>query len=191
MSKDQRPPDDPGSTGPDSGDLKGIRQRTSDTKTTMRAGLSDRFLLVTGIAAPLMLGLAVLFGGSLYPGYSHVSQFVSELGATGAPSPSVLNFGGLIPAGALTVAFALAMYRRYRPGTAVAVSSSLVALAGMSRLIAGIFPCEPIAQDSAGYLSPWVPEPWWRSSWAFSKARIPPTSAPCSGSIWRSSMRGL
>jgi hypothetical protein len=54
-----------------------------------------------------------------------------------------MNLGGLIPAGALTVAFALAMYRRYRPGTALAVSSSLVALAGMSRLIAGIFPCDP------------------------------------------------
>lgn len=105
--------------------------------------LASHALLVTGIGAPLVLGVAVLVGGWLYPGYSHVSRFISELGATGAPHPAVLDFGGLIPAGALTVAFAVAMYRTYRPGTALAVSSSLVALAGMSRLIAGIFPCDP------------------------------------------------
>ena len=91
MSEDQRPPND-----------------------TNAAHLPDCILLVTGIASPLILGLAVFVGGWQYPGYSHVSQFISELGATGAPSPSILNFGGLIPAGALTVAFALAMYWKYR-----------------------------------------------------------------------------
>jgi hypothetical membrane protein len=120
MSKDKRPPENPNSTH-----------------------LPGRSLLVTGIASPLVLGLAVFVSGLRYPGYSHVSQFISELGATGASSPSVLNFGGLIPAGALTVAFALAMYWKYKSGTVVAVSSALVALAGLFRLIAGIFPCDP------------------------------------------------
>jgi len=120
MSEDQRPPDDSESTR-----------------------LSSRVLLVTGIAAPIVLGLAVFLGGSMYPGYSHVSQFISELGATGAPFPTVLNFGGLIPAGALTVAFALAMYWRYRSGTVLALSTAFVALAGLSQLIAGVFPCDP------------------------------------------------
>jgi len=135
MSEEQRPPEDRESTRPASGDLKEIRQR--------RNGLTAHFLLVTGIAAPLLLGLAILLGGALYPGYSHLSRFISELGAAGAPSPAVLNFGGLVPAGALTLAFALAMYRKYGSGTALAVSSALVALAGLSRMIAGIFPCDP------------------------------------------------
>jgi hypothetical membrane protein len=98
---------------------------------------------VTGIAAPTVLGLAVLIGGSLYPGYSHVSQFISELGATGSPCSLVLNFGGLIPAGVLTLTFALAMYWRYRPGTTLTVSCVFVALAGLFQLIAGAFPCDP------------------------------------------------
>jgi hypothetical membrane protein len=120
MSEDWRSPEDPKS-----------------------AHLPGCILFVTGIASPLVLGLAVFVAGSRYPGYSHVSQFISELGATGAPSPSILNFGGLIPAGALTIAFAVAMYWRYRSGAVLAVSSALVALAGLFRLIAGIFPCDP------------------------------------------------
>lgn len=116
-------------------------QRLTDDSNSTR--LPGRVLLVTGIAAPIVLGFAVFLGGSLYPGYSHVSQFISELGATGAPFPSILNFGGLVPAGALTVVFALAMYWNYRSGKFLAVSSALVALAGVFRLIAGIFPCDP------------------------------------------------
>lgn len=116
-------------------------QRPPDESESTR--LSSRVLLVTGIAAPIVLGLAVFLGGSLYPGYSHVSQFISELGATGAPFPSILNFGGLIPAGALTLAFALAMHWRYRSGTTLTISCALVALAGLSQLIAGVFPCDP------------------------------------------------
>jgi hypothetical protein len=91
----------------------------------------------------LALGLAVLVAGSLHPGYSHASQFISELGATGAPYRAVMNFGGIIPAGVLTVAFALAMYWNFGPGFSLAVSSALAAVAGLGRLTAGIFPCDP------------------------------------------------
>lgn len=111
-----------------------------DSKSTRLVG---RALLVTGLAAPMSLGLAVFLGGSLYPGYSHVSQFISELGATGAPCPSVLNLGGLIPAGTLTFAFALAMYWTYRSGATLTISCAVVAWAGLSQLTAGVFPCDP------------------------------------------------
>ena len=53
--------------------------------------------------------LAIVVAGALHPEYSHLSQFVSELGAAGAPNPGILNFGGLVPAGVLTFLFAIAM----------------------------------------------------------------------------------
>jgi hypothetical membrane protein len=101
------------------------------------------FLLVSGIAAPLALGLATWIAGSLHPGYSHASQFISELGATGAPYRAIMNYGGIVPAGVLTLAFALGMYWNLGPRLSIAASSAFVAVAGLGRLTAGIFPCDP------------------------------------------------
>jgi hypothetical membrane protein len=109
----------------------------------MQAKQAAPLLLISGIAALIVHAIAVVISGSIYPGYSHASQFISELGATGAPAPSILNFGGLVPAGALTIAFALALNWCYRQGKALALSSAFVAMAGLSRMVAGIFPCDP------------------------------------------------
>jgi hypothetical membrane protein len=103
----------------------------------------DRILSLCGIFAPVLLLSAVLIAGSLHPDYSHISQAISELGAQGAPYRSILNFVGLVPAGILTLLFSLAMFRRIKGGTALYISCSLVALVGLGRLLAGIFPCDP------------------------------------------------
>jgi hypothetical protein len=100
-------------------------------------------MILSGVAAPCFMILAIVVAGAFHPEYSHLSQFVSELGAAGAPNPGILNFGGLIPAGALTVLFAIAMGRRLGPGRAVALSALLVAVLGIGRLIAGLAPCDP------------------------------------------------
>lgn len=46
----------------------------------------------------LWLAASVLIAGALYPNYSHVSQFVSVLGATGAPHGNLVNFVGFFGA---------------------------------------------------------------------------------------------
>jgi hypothetical membrane protein len=103
----------------------------------------DRWLLLAGIAAPVAHGIAVLVAGSLQADYSHLHQFISELGASGTQYRAVMNYGGIVPAGILTVFFSIGMYRRLTGRFAFALGSLLVTVMGIARLTAGIFPCDP------------------------------------------------
>ena len=57
------------------------------------------------LGALWMLGMVIL-GGATFPGYSHVSQYISELGANGAPHGELVSYAGFFPAGVLICAFA-------------------------------------------------------------------------------------
>ena len=102
-----------------------------------------RLLSGSGIAGATVFALSVLIAGALHPHYSHISQAISELGAKSAPYRDFLNYGGLIPAGVLTFLFAVAMFSCLRGNSALRVSAGLVAVVGLGRLLAGLFPCDP------------------------------------------------
>lgn len=50
-----------------------------------------KFLMICGILAPVVYILTVILGGAIRPGYSHISQAVSDLIATEAPNKSILD----------------------------------------------------------------------------------------------------
>jgi hypothetical membrane protein len=114
-----------------------------DQYRTQRFSRLDLYLILSGIAAPVILLLAVLIGAWLQPEYSHISQPISVLGAHGTPFRAILSYGGLMPAGILTFTFSIAMFRRFKKSPAFYISSGLVAIAGITRCFAGIFPCDP------------------------------------------------
>lgn len=63
--------------------------------------------MATGVLGAFwMLGM-VLIGGATFAGYDHASQFISELGANGAPQGFAMSWFGFLPTGILTCAFAL------------------------------------------------------------------------------------
>jgi hypothetical protein len=66
-----------------------------------------RILFAFGIAAPLIYILAVVVGGALKPGYSHLSMAVSELIETGAPNKLYLDIAFIVY-NALLIVFAWA-----------------------------------------------------------------------------------
>ena len=103
----------------------------------------DRILCLSGIAAPIILMFAVLISGFLHPGYSHVSQAISELGARGVPFKDILNYAGLVPAGLFTISFSIAMFRQFAGKPALFIGCCLVTITGIGRFLAGIFPCDP------------------------------------------------
>jgi len=78
--------------------------------------MNKRSLLAHRIAFPCaILGAGGIFllavlGAAAFPGYSHVSQFISELGATGAPHEMLVRFGGFLPAGIFLCVFAVAAF---------------------------------------------------------------------------------
>ena len=77
-----------------------------------------------------VIGVAVaiafpLFGGALHPGYDHARQFISGLGASGAPNASLVNDYGILPAGVLLTLFPLLAWQARRWATRVVYHSSV------------------------------------------------------------------
>lgn len=57
-----------------------------------------RTLLRFGIAAPLLYFATLVAASLTWPGYSHVTQYASELGSAAAPQPWLFN-GGIVATG--------------------------------------------------------------------------------------------
>ncbi|GGE56640.1 hypothetical protein GCM10007421_34030 [Halopseudomonas oceani] len=102
-----------------------------------------KLALFSGILIPVWLLCGVLIAGALYPGYSHVDQAMSALGAVDAPthrlSPIINNF----PLGALFMLFGGAVFMAL-PGARLAqLSGLLIVLHGLASVSAGVFSCDP------------------------------------------------
>ncbi len=54
--------------------------------------MSKKSLSILGIIAPIAYVTFVIIGGAITPGYSHTSQAISELTATGSPHKLLLDF---------------------------------------------------------------------------------------------------
>lgn len=52
---------------------------------------TNKAFTICGIIAPILYLLMVIIGGALSPGYSHISETVSELLVSGAPNKPLLN----------------------------------------------------------------------------------------------------
>jgi hypothetical membrane protein len=102
----------------------------------------DRILLATGLLIPLWLLAGVWLTAQAYPGYDHLQQAMSQLGAVGAAtqhwSPLVNNF----PLAVLFALFAWGLARRWQGSTLARVSAALVLLHGLGSLGTGWFPCD-------------------------------------------------
>lgn len=104
----------------------------------------DRSTLLWGlILAPLFYYVALIGGSLLWPGYSHITQYASELGSSAAPNPMFFN-GNVILCGlsALIGGFGLTHALSDLGGTrrwAIAAGAS-ISLWGVAIVIAGLYP---------------------------------------------------
>ena len=75
------------------------------------------------------------------PGYSHITNTISELGETGAPHARLVAFSFFLPAGLLIW---LALWLAWRESSDRYVSLALVALSslGAGYVVAAFFPCD-------------------------------------------------
>lgn len=105
--------------------------------------MTNRLALITGMLGSLAVVLLTLIGGATFPNYSHASQFISELGADGAPNARLINLGGFLPAGLFIVAFALFAWRSLPRSGATTFGMFGLALFALGYLVAVVFPCEP------------------------------------------------
>ena len=70
--------------------------------------------------------------GCAEPGYSHLSQYISELGADGAAHGALVSRAGFAAIGAACLAFSRLLRRAQAAATARSSSSSAVRIARMA-----------------------------------------------------------
>jgi len=111
-------------------------------ETPPRARANGRLAALCALASLGVVGLLVVLGGAAFPGYSHVSQFVSELGARGAPHEGRVRLLGFLPAGALLLAFCFFAHAALPRARATALGLLGLAIFAAGYLVAAAFPCD-------------------------------------------------
>jgi hypothetical membrane protein len=101
-----------------------------------------RHLAWAGVLAPLLrLGLILLLG-AVHPDYSQARDYISELGASDASYPAVMNLLGIALVGLLLVVFSVPLRRSQPPGPLGTAGSLLLALSGVAFVAVGLLPCD-------------------------------------------------
>jgi hypothetical membrane protein len=108
-----------------------------DVTTVMRK------LAIGGAVSPAVFTTVVIVAGAIRPDYSHLNQFISELGAAGTADAWVMNVLGFITSGVLMAGFGLATIRLLSSGRRSIIAGGLITLYGLCMIVAGIFPCDP------------------------------------------------
>ncbi len=104
--------------------------------------MTNKLAFITGILGTLAVVLLTVIGGANFPNYSHASQFISELGANGAPNGRVVSLAGFLPAGILVSAFAIFAWRSLPRSGATTFGMIGLVLFALGYLVAAFFPCE-------------------------------------------------
>ena len=102
-----------------------------------------RFLALGGLAGPVLFVSLILLCGALRPGYSHVTQFISELGERGGSHAALMNFLGFIPTGILLAVFGVSLAYLF-PRTSLSLAAAiLLVVYGLGITGAGLYSCDP------------------------------------------------
>jgi hypothetical membrane protein len=70
-------------------------------------GNVGKLAMVCALAGAAWLLAMIVIGGATYPGYDHMAQYISELGANGAPHGFAVSWLGFLPVGVLVITFAV------------------------------------------------------------------------------------
>lgn len=102
----------------------------------------DRMLLGLGVLIPFWLFFGVLLTALAYPGYSHLDQAMSQLGAQGAPTQGFSAWVNNLPLGVLFVLFAVGVMRQVRGSRLALFSAVLIFVHGLVSFATGYFACD-------------------------------------------------
>lgn len=103
---------------------------------------THRFPFLAGILGPLMFAIATIGVGSLRSDYSHLNQFISELGETGGVGAGLMNWIGFIPAAILILAFTVTAFWRLPRTAGRIVGTVFLSLFATGMLLVGLFSCD-------------------------------------------------
>ena len=111
--------------------------------------LGSRAGILCGVLAPLLWASAIVYCGTLRPGYSHFAQYISELGERGSSTELFMRYGAFVPSGLMHLAFAGALAAAFRNSRLGILAALLLGLNGLARIGAGFFPCEVGCEETS------------------------------------------
>jgi len=120
---------------------------TNDARNDGSFGLLKLGILC-GVLAPLLWASAIVFCGTLRPGFSHFTQYISELGERGSSTELLMRYAAFVPTGLMHVAFATALATAFRSSRLGIVAALLLGLNGVARVGAGFFPCDTGCEET-------------------------------------------
>lgn len=109
-----------------------------------------RLLALGGVAGPILFSTIVIVSAALRTDYSHVADFISELGATGTPFAGLMNYAGFLPGGLMLAAFGVALAKALPRGHVATLAATLVTLFGSGVAISAIVSCDPGCPQTGG-----------------------------------------
>jgi hypothetical membrane protein len=109
-----------------------------------------RMLSLGGALGPLVFAAAVLAAAALRPDYSHVTSFISELGANGTTNAALMNYAGFVPGGLLLAAFGVALAGALPKRRLTLAAASLVTLFGCGVAASGFISCDAGCPQAEG-----------------------------------------
>jgi hypothetical membrane protein len=102
-----------------------------------------RFLAMCGVLGPVLYTLVLFNLGLFEPGYSHVAQYMSELGAVDAPHAVLMNVFGFMVFGCLLMLFSGALDQGIADGPGWKIGPVLIFTSGLAFVLVGFFSCDP------------------------------------------------
>jgi hypothetical membrane protein len=104
---------------------------------------SESLLVRLAVAVPVLYFGVMLVAASTWPGYSHASRYVSELGGPEAPRPAIFNTG-IVIMGVVCALSAWGVFGAARRvggrGAMSAIAALCIALFGVAMVMGGLFP---------------------------------------------------
>ena len=98
---------------------------------------------VGGFVGPMVFAGLVIILGALYPGYSHVSQTVSVLGAADAPHKAIMNALGFPLLGLCVIALGAGVEVCFKRKGVGRTGPALLAVCGTALVMIAIFNADP------------------------------------------------
>ena len=94
----------------------------------------------------LWFSSTLVLAGYFYPGYSHVQQFISVLGATGAPYAGYVNYLGFLPTQILLLAYFAICYVHIPHTRLNRLALLFYSVYAITLAVAAFFPCDAMCQ---------------------------------------------
>ena len=105
--------------------------------------MQRRLAFLSGTLGVALFVFSAIIGGALFPGYSHVEQFISESYALGTRYGTWLRFLGYLPSGILIAVFAWTAARSLSARTYTAIGFAGIGIFyGLGTVVSAFFPCE-------------------------------------------------